>query len=508
MIISYDARLVLLSIAVAILASYTSLSLSSRTSGAIGSWRTRAWLAGGAVSMGTGIWSMHFVGMLAARLPVRMTYSMTITLASLLIAIVASRFALGVVRGTTVAARNLVGGAILMGTGIASMHYVGMAAMQIAPGLTYRPALFAASVAIAIGASGAALWLAFWLRTRSLGSIFWKRFGSALLMGLGISAMHYVGMAATEMAPGSICTAPEGAVDSIRLGFAVGIFSFLFLLATLAVAVLDDHLAMTKIRHSVKVNDELERRVGQRTAQLQFANEELERFAFSVAHDLRAPLIAIAGFGGLLKGSLAGDPNRQRRHYLDRIEGSIGQMTAMIDAFLAITEISRTTLHWERVDLGALARAAIERLRGADPLRDVDLSIDDDLMVQGDSSLLKILIDHLVDNAWKFSSRKARAHVHVGHETGSDGHAVFFVRDDGAGFDMAYAENLFKSFHRLHSTQDFPGTGVGLVQVKRIVERHGGRVWTDARPGHGATFYFTLGTQEPSRPAASASVAR
>jgi len=201
---SYNYWLVFLSLVVAILASYTALDLASRITASKG-FAARAWLLGGAFAMGTGIWSMHFVAMLAFSLPIPTVYEVSTTLASMIIAVVVSGFALFTVTRNTLSARNLVSGGVLMGVGISSMHYTGMAAMEILPGIRYEPLLFAASIAVAIAASMAALWIAFQLRSRA-GRVLHAKVGSAVIMGLAIVGMHYTGMAAAGFASDAICT--------------------------------------------------------------------------------------------------------------------------------------------------------------------------------------------------------------------------------------------------------------------------------------------------------------
>lgn len=531
--ILYDARLVLLSVAVAILAAYAALSLASRVSLARRASQSRAWLAGGALSMGTGIWSMHFIGMLAATLPIRMTYDVGLTLASLLIAVIVSGFALRLVSSKTLPFSRLIGGGTLMGAGIAAMHYVGMAALEIAPAIEYQPLLFAVSILVAMVASGAALWLAFRLRSDTVSSVIWKKAGSAALMGSAISGMHYTGMAAAQVAAGSICTSPDQ-VDNTWLGITIAAFAVVLLAITLLISVFDAHLAQRSARHARKLlqanqrlrheslelerangrleqeveqrrlaqaevsrlNAELECRVAQRTTQLQAANKELEAFSYSIAHDLRAPLTAIDGFRRLLQESCGAAMDDRQRHYFDRIHGSVNQMSELIDALLSLAQVSRASLEWTAVDLGALARSRLERLREAQPRRRVACHIEDGLMAYGDLRLSKIAVENLINNAWKFTAYQPAALIEVGRAVQEDGQSAYFVRDNGAGFDMAYVGKLFRSFQRLHSAKEFPGTGVGLVNVQRIIERHGGRVWVHSSPGHGATFYFSMGNGE------------
>jgi NO-binding membrane sensor protein with MHYT domain/two-component sensor histidine kinase len=243
MVGTYDYLLVLLSVVVAIAASFVALDLAARVS-ASSQHRTRAyWLAAGALSMGGGIWSMHFIGMLAFRLPISVSYDIPITLASLLIAITASWFALWVAGRETLSPRRLAAAGFLMGFAIVSMHYVGMAAMRMQPPITYRPVLVALSIAIAIAASLIALWRAFKQRAQTVLSAFWNRAGSAVAMGLAIVGMHYTGMAAARFDPNSVCTVSPPVLHPYALAAAVGASTLLFLLATLLVSAYDDYRA-------------------------------------------------------------------------------------------------------------------------------------------------------------------------------------------------------------------------------------------------------------------------
>ena len=259
MVGAFNHWLVFVSVLVAILASYTALDLASRLTAAKGR-AAQAWLVGGAFAMGTGIWSMHFVGMLAFRLPIPMGYNVTITLLSMLIAVIVSGFALHTVSRDTLSARHLIQGGVLMGLGICAMHYTGMAAMDMYPPVTYDALLFAASVAVAIGASHAALWLAFTLRSASEWMRYTK-FGSAIIMGLAITGMHYTGMAAAQFSPDSICLTGPLVDNSWMAGTLAGT-TFTILCITLGVSVIDTRMASktAKMADSLKrANDELQR---------------------------------------------------------------------------------------------------------------------------------------------------------------------------------------------------------------------------------------------------------
>lgn len=222
------------------------------------------------------------------------------------------------------------------------------------------------------------------------------------------------------------------------------------------------------------------------------ANRELEAFTASVSHDLRSPLTTIAGQAGLLELSLPHANEEQRRRLL-RIQNSVKQMSELIDALLVLSRISRHTLHREIIDVSALAESIIQDLRQKDPTRNVEVDIQPGMSVHGDRRLINDLFINLLANAWKFTSRTEAARIEVG-QSQHGSMATLFVRDNGAGFDMAHEQKLFKPFQRLHGAAEFEGNGVGLATVARIIDRHGGRIWAEAKPGQGAVFYFTMPT--------------
>jgi signal transduction histidine kinase len=222
------------------------------------------------------------------------------------------------------------------------------------------------------------------------------------------------------------------------------------------------------------------------------ANRELEAFTASVSHDLRSPLTTIAGQAGLLELSMPNANEEQRRRLL-RIQNSVRQMSELIDALLVLSRISRHTLHREIIDVSALAESIVQDLRQKDPQRNVEVEIQPGMSVHGDRRLINDLFINLLANAWKFTSRTAAAHIEVG-QSQHGSMATLFVRDNGAGFDMAHEHKLFKPFQRLHGAAEFEGTGVGLATVARIIDRHGGRIWAEAKPNQGAVFFFTMPT--------------
>ena len=245
-------------------------------------------------------------------------------------------------------------------------------------------------------------------------------------------------------------------------------------------------------RERDQVLRDLERRVAERTAELEVANRHLESFSYSVSHDLRAPLRAIDSFAGILMQDHAGQLDAEGLNYLERIVGGAQHMGALIEGMLAMGRILKVDLRRAIVDLTTLSVEVARELREGEPTRSVELVVGAGMRTMADPTLVRAVLTNLIGNAWKFTSKRANARVEIGQKGEEGGNTVFFVRDNGAGFDMRYATKLFGAFQRMHRQDEFPGTGVGLATVERIVSRHGGRIWADSEPGQGTTFYFTL----------------
>jgi light-regulated signal transduction histidine kinase (bacteriophytochrome) len=252
------------------------------------------------------------------------------------------------------------------------------------------------------------------------------------------------------------------------------------------------------VTHLAEVEEELrqhrahlEELVVERTEDLTHAVEELESFSYSIAHDLRSPLRTITSFSQVLQKDMAGKFSAEDYNNLQRIIKAGKYMAALIDDILALARISRNALEKKRVDLSQLAEEVVNELRHGDSERQVDVHIQPRLTAEGDAVLLKLLLDNLLNNAWKYTRPCTQASIEMGLDT-IEGESVFYIRDNGVGFDMQYAGNLFRPFYRLHNDEQFEGTGIGLATVQRIVQRHGGRVWVNAKEGEGATVYFTL----------------
>jgi light-regulated signal transduction histidine kinase (bacteriophytochrome) len=240
-----------------------------------------------------------------------------------------------------------------------------------------------------------------------------------------------------------------------------------------------------------QANAELERRVQERTAQLEVINHELEAFNYSVSHDLRAPLRAISGFSEALREDYGSRLDAGGHELLDRVVGAASRMNQLIDALLELSRLSRRDMTRERVDLSAVGRLIASELCEHQPARQVTFDIGDNLVAEGDPRLLRLALENLIGNAWKFTSKQASARIELSQLSTEHGPA-FCVRDDGAGFNPRMADKLFGAFQRLHAAHEFEGTGIGLATVQRIIHRHGGRVWAEGEVDQGAAFYFTL----------------
>ncbi len=241
-----------------------------------------------------------------------------------------------------------------------------------------------------------------------------------------------------------------------------------------------------------KLNEDLEERVRQRTAELEAANKELESFSYSVSHDLRSPLRGVDGWSLALLEDYNDILDEQAKGYLNQVRAEIQRMSVLIDDMLKLSRLSRDEMHRVSVDCTDLAMSFVERLNAASPERRTEWRIAQGVTTTADRNLLRQVFQNLIENAWKFTAKNETALIEFG-VTEVEGEKSYFVKDNGAGFDMAYSAKLFGAFQRLHRVADYPGTGVGLATVQRIARRHGGRVWAEGVVGEGATFWFTLG---------------
>jgi len=240
-------------------------------------------------------------------------------------------------------------------------------------------------------------------------------------------------------------------------------------------------------RRVIKLNEDLSKR----NSELAASNKELESFIYSLSHDLRAPLRAVSSFATFLKKDYAGILDERGKDYLSRIDHGTARMNLLIEDLLSLSRISKQELKRSMVDLSNIASSVVADLRTYNPSRNAQISIADDLKVSADPVLMKIALSNLLGNAWKFTSKQENAQITFGSEEHED-KTVLYIKDNGVGFDLKHAKKMFEPFHRLHSADDFEGTGIGLAVVDRIIRRHGGKVWAEGEVGKGATIYFTL----------------
>jgi light-regulated signal transduction histidine kinase (bacteriophytochrome) len=306
----------------------------------------------------------------------------------------------------------------------------------------------------------------------------------AMVKGLGV-----LDMAGLHQAALNVLVVATSQAEQLRLGRAAVEF-FTELLSPFEMS----------FRGYRAANEELQRlnaSLHQQKEAVELANQELESFSYSVSHDLRAPLRSIDAFSQFVLEDCGPALGSEGARYLNRIRDAAQRMAKLIDDLLALARVTRAEIHRAEVNLTAVARQIADWLRTAAPGRDVVFTVDDDLRGEGDTTLLTVLLENLLGNAWKFTSRREHAEIQFGRIE-RDGRPVYFVRDNGAGFDMASASKLFSPFQRLHSANEFEGTGIGLATVQRVVQRHEGRVWAEAEIDRGATFYFTLsGGRQP-----------
>jgi two-component system sensor histidine kinase/response regulator len=298
----------------------------------------------------------------------------------------------------------------------------------------------------------------------------------------------------SELTPIIFVTALDQAETDMRRGYDLGAVDFVFapvvpaILRAKVMVFVELYKAQAELR---RYRTQLEDLVQERTAALTAVNRELEAFSYSVSHDLRGPLEAFDGLSRSLVEGYGGSLDAKAKDYLMRMRRASERMTSAFDGLQALFQLTGGEIHRERVDMTVISTEVWDELRAENPKRHVAIKIAPDLHVSGDQRLVRILVGNLLSNAWKFTSKEATAAVEVGSEV-VDGETRTFVRDNGVGFDMIYGHKLFGAFQRLHSQSEFPGAGIGLATVRRIVNRHGGRAWAEGAVGDGATFYFVL----------------
>ena len=298
----------------------------------------------------------------------------------------------------------------------------------------------------------------------------------------------------SELTPIIFVTALDRAETDMGRGYDLGAVDFVFAPVVPAIlrAKVSVFVELYKAQQELRrYRTQLERLVQERTTALTAINRELEAFSYSVSHDLRAPLLSFDSLNQSLLKDYGDSLDPRAKDYLQRMRRASERMTSVFDGLQTLFRLTSGEIHRETTDISAMAADIVAEMRAADPERKVDVGIAEGLTVFGDPRLLRILMTNLISNAWKFTSKEAAGRVEIGAEI-VDADTRLFVRDNGVGFDMIYAHKLFGAFQRLHSQSEFPGGGIGLATVRRIVNRHGGRAWAEGVVGEGATFYFVF----------------
>lgn len=367
-------------------------------------------------------------------------------------------------------------------------HLLSAAALVAIAYLPTRTAAFPLYLAITLGLLLFGYQLALLGRIEN-GIVVWflVPFSGAMLLGFHKLAIYCAGMAAIEIL--AVVAAARMRWLPVRAVLAEP--DLVMAVSVLAVMTLVGLFAYVAQRARLLLVHELE----MRNVNLAAVNKELESFAYSISHDLRAPLRGIDGFTYLLAKDYGDQLDEQGKAYLDRARAAAQRMGALIDDILELSRISRHDMRRSKVNLSELAREVLEELAHSAPARKVEICIEDGCLAHGDPKLLRLMMQNLLENAWKYTGREAAPKIEFGREAAEDGE-VFFVRDNGVGFDMAYADRLFSPFQRLHKPEEFAGSGIGLATVARIVHNHGGDVWAESAPGKGTTMRFMLAAVE------------
>jgi signal transduction histidine kinase/DNA-binding NarL/FixJ family response regulator len=518
-----------LSYVVAVLASNVTLSLAQRLRPTDGQAPAHTphwpWIIGGAFSMGTGIWSMHFIGMLAFHLPVEMVYDLGLTAASYVIALVLSGFALVIFRRNDPTIRGIAIPGLFIGIGICAMHYTGMAAMRMSPAIDYDAWLFAASVVIALGAAMAALWIAFSLPQGHRHRL-WHKLAAASVMGAAIVGMHYTGMAAANFSHDAVSMASGPRIDTTWLAITISAFTFLILGSTLLLSVIDAQLQSTIAKSAEELkraNEELEQRVAERTLHLtreqartaalltdlhaakesaEAANRAKSAFLATISHEIRTPMNALMGLLELHSFSRLDD---EQRETVGLLRDSSGSLLRLIDDILDFSKIEagKLDVRNEPTQLRTLVEQVVQMFAGVASARGLALhgKVDDDVpeFVLGDALRLRQVLSNFLSNAVKFTDRGAiEVTVRRAPVPGQPNLLSFSVADHGIGMDAQTIARLCEPFVQgdTRTSRRYGGTGLGLAICRRLAELMGGRLEIESTPRQGSTVSILLPLEE------------
>jgi signal transduction histidine kinase len=490
---SFHTPLVVLSIMVAIFASYTALSLAERVARSHGR-SVYAWTGGGALAMGSGIWAMHFLGMLAFRLPIPVGYDVPLTLLSLLLPILVSGIALWRVGRPQVGLKGLAGSGVLMGLGINTMHYTGMAALRMRPAIEYDPGLFTLSALIAVLASIGALWIGFKLR-HNIPHAWLARIGAAVALGCAISGMHYTGMAAAHFPAGSICMAASRGVSQDGLAVMVVIASFGILTIALLVSVFDASLErhsrlLAASQAAVEERQGMLVREREARSQAESVSAMKDEFLATLSHELRTPLNAVLGWAVLLQRGTQDAATRQRG--LEAIERNARAQAKLIDDLLDMSRIiaGKVRLEVQEIDAAGFVEAAVETARPAALAKRIELTtrLAGGGAITGDPNRLQQVMWNLLSNAVKFTPAEGTIGVTL-ERAGPE--VVITVADSGIGIAPEFLPHVFGRFRQADAstTRRHGGLGLGLAIARQLVELQGGTIAVDSQgTGCGTTF--------------------